>query len=155
MEGSKGPAERSRRCLDLLVKHSRSAGGHLFLLADRQPQIAAERGERDLPGHIELQTRELLASLMRAEDDDDSHTMSETASDEGDSSQAADWTGDSGEQYRTCMLVHEEKTGRAIVGAAVLRVDPDSSFVMPHDLAVELSRFLFASGDVSAFIAGA
>jgi hypothetical protein len=53
------------------------------------------------------------------------------------------------------MLVHEEKTGRAIVGAAVLRVDPDSSFVMPHDLAVELSRFLFASGDVSAFIAGA
>jgi hypothetical protein len=155
MEGCKGPAERSRRCLDLLVKHSRSAGGHLFLLADRQPQIAAERGERDLPGHIELQTRELLASLMRAEDDDDSHTMSETASDEGDSSQAADWTGDSGEQYRTCMLVHEEKTGRAIVGAAVLRVDPDSSFVMPHDLAVELSRFLFASGDVSAFIAGA
>jgi hypothetical protein len=151
MEGCRGPSERNQRCLELLIKHSRSVGGHLFLLSDGQPLLAAQDDDRELPERAELDARQLLCALMREPEDGASATGTQSGDDTASQSNS-DGDDDGGDEYHTCLLMHDDVScRRTVVGAVVLRVDPQQPFAMPHEVAGELSRFIFGSGDVSGF----
>ena len=153
MEGCQGPRERAQRCLELLVKRSRSLGGFLFTLVDQLPQVTSTLDDRELPERIERMVLEYLQDEMRAHGVTETLTATQLGDDHVD--MTADWTSDAGALYRPIMLSHSADEGYAIVGVAVLRVDAKNTFVPPLELASDLSRFVYDQGDVSAFIAAA
>jgi hypothetical protein len=144
------PAERAERMLELLVKQSGVQEGYLYGVSGHSPTIAARRAHSELPPKIDSLAREYLFAEINEQDvtksGDDLQTSSEGS---------VDWIGERGERYRPVLLCHPAGDSFAIVGLALLVIEPSSVFVYPAQLAVELSRFAFDSGDISVLMAPA
>ena len=142
------PAERSHRMLELLAQQSGVRMGFLYGVTGQTPVISAKLGQHELPARIDALAREYLFNEINEQDvtksGEDLQT-SETVN--------AEWTGEHGERYRPVPLSHPTDEGFAIVGLALLVIEREAAFVYPAQLASELSRFAFDSGDVSVLLA--
>ena len=144
------PAERAARILELLVQQSGVQEGFLYGVTGQTPTIAARRAQGELSPKIDALAREYLFAEINEQDVTKSGDDLHTSSDGG-----GDWVGERGERYRPVLLCHPTGDSFAIVGLALLVIEPDSVFVYPAQLAVELSRFAFDSGDISVLMAPA
>jgi hypothetical protein len=141
------PAERARRMLELLAQQSGVRAGFLYGVAGQTPRITAKLGPLDVPPRIDALAREYLFAEMNEQDVTKSGEELQT------SETHSDWVGVNGERYRPVPLSHPVEEGFAIVGLALLVIEPDAAFVYPAQLAAELSRFAYDSGDVSILLA--
>jgi hypothetical protein len=141
------PKERAQRMLDLLVQQSGVREGFLYGIAGHAPVIAARVGRDEPPVSIDAAAREYL--FLEITEQDVTKSGEELLS----SDPTAEWIGERGERYRPIPLCHPTDDGFAVVGLALLVIEPGTSFVYPAQLASELSRFAFDSGDVSVFMA--
>jgi hypothetical protein len=157
MEGCRGPQERAQRGIELLVKTSRSSQGFLYMLVDKGPALVAQLADREIPTEIETLAREALLDEMRSQTEGHTQTVTVTlmGDPEGDDSGTAPspsdlWTRENGERYRPVLLSHATADGFITVGLAVLLEDPSQPFIYPAQLAADLSRHAYDSGDASA-----
>jgi hypothetical protein len=157
MEGCRGPQERAQRGIELLVKTSRSSQGFLYMLVDKGPALVAQLADREIPTEIETLAREALLDEMRSQTEGHTQTVTVTlmGDPEGDDSGTAPspsdlWTRENGERYRPVLLSHATADGFITVGLAVLLEDPSQAFIYPAQLAADLSRHAYDSGDASA-----
>jgi hypothetical protein len=153
MEGCHGPNERALRSLRLLLKASGTREGFLFTLAEGSAVLSAQVAERELPPQVSGLARDFLTR-------ETTHAMTQTMTatleatpEEAAPAPSTDWTSEWGQAYRPVLLSHQSDQGYTVVGLAVLAVDPTKPFAYPEQLAQDLSRFAYDSGDVSGFIA--
>jgi hypothetical protein len=142
------PAERSQRMLELLAQQSGVRSGFLYGVSGQTPVISAKLGHHELPARIDALAREYLFNEINEQDVTKSGEELQTTD-----TVNAEWTGEDGERYRPVPLSHPTDLGFAIVGLALLVIEREMVFIYPAQLASELSRFAFDSGDVSVLIA--
>ena len=142
------PAERSQRMLELLAQQSGVRLGFLYGVVGQTPVISAKLGHHELPARIDALAREYLFNEINEQDVTKSGEELQTTE-----TVNAEWTGEHGERYRPVPLSHPTDEGFAIVGLALLVIEREMSFVYPAQLASELSRFAFDSGDMSVLLA--
>ena len=145
------PSERAQRMLELLIKQSGVDAGFLYGVVGHTPVISARIGQDEPPGRVDAFAREYLFNEINEQDVTKSAEDPNTTS-EG---QGADWVGERGERYRPVLLCHSTGDAFAIVGLALLVIEPGATFIYPSHLAAELSRFAFDSGDISVLMAPA
>jgi hypothetical protein len=162
MEGCRGPKDRAQRGIELMVKSSGCRQGFLYMLVDKGPTLVAQLADRELPSEIETLAREALLGEMHSQTEGHTQTvtvtlMGDLEDGDGDSGDALSpgeaWTRDNGERYRPVMLTHAGPDGFITVGLAVLLEEPDRPFIYPAQLAADLSRHAYDSGDASAVTA--
>jgi hypothetical protein len=141
------PAERSQRMLELLAQQSGVRHGFLYGVVGQTPTISARLGHADLPARIDALAREYLLNEINEQD------VTKSGEDLRTSESNAEWTGEHGERYRPVPLSHPTDEGFAVVGLALLVIEREMVFVYPAQLAAELSRFAFDSGDISVLLA--
>jgi hypothetical protein len=144
MDDCKGPQERAKCALEMLVKQSNSLGGFLYTIQKEGPVLSAHSGDVPPPYGIERSARERLeAELERSEDntaDEDDAEFSLIGTTE--------WTGLQDDTYHPVVLGHNTQEGYAITGMAVLRLDLSRKFKFPAETVVAISKAFLGHGDV-------
>ncbi len=141
--------ERSRCILELLIEHSGTTKGFLYLMHDDGPQIAAQVGDARPPKGLE----DTVQAYLKAELDHSENVTVTGVEPQSTIGTATCWTGYGGEEYRPMLLGHHTKEGYFITGIAVLLLDPTRKFRFPIGLIVAISKHLRAQEEVVSLMA--
>ena len=151
------PRERARLGLDFLVARSGALGGFLYAIEPEGPVLAAQNGVDEPPvGLTAAVSEHLRVDKMEVETTgDDGATAIETG---GSAQTCAIFTtfasvAGPGRELRPCVVGHVANERFAITGLAILVVDPSKPYAVPTDVAWQLSRSWFDSGDVTSMTA--
>jgi serine/threonine-protein kinase len=138
LESCRTPEMRANVALTLLLEHSRTEGGFLFVLGQLGPTCVARAKEAEPSDAIIALVRSYVAQELG---DESITTGSEDEPGMETTSVAATWREANGSEYRPLLLTHYAD-GKLIVSAvAVLRVGAATPFVHPGQVASDLSRY--------------
>ncbi len=146
----RGPQDRMRRALEVLVTQSDCMGGFLYTMHARGPVLCAQHGNVLPPAEMD----EVAKQHLQAETDDSSDITMTVADLAATSASQLGWTNHRGEEYCPVLLGHEKEDGFCITGLAVLLPHPGKRFVLPVEAAAVVSRGLLEAGDVTAVLTG-
>jgi tetratricopeptide (TPR) repeat protein len=141
--------ERYRRILELLIEHSGTAKGFLYLMQDDGPRFVAQIGNAQPPKGLE----DTVRTYLKAELDHSENVTVTGVEPDSTIGTATCWTGYGGEEYRPLLLGHHTKEGYLITGIAVLLLDPTRKFRFPIGLIVAISKHLREQEEVVSLMA--
>jgi hypothetical protein len=136
LERCRSPEMRANVALSLLLEHSQTESGFLFVLGPLAPTCIARVKEGEPSEAILGLVRAYVAQELG--DDDGDTTGSEDAP--SMKSLAETWREANGHEYRPLLLSHYADGKLIVSGVAVLRAGATTQFVHPGQVATDLSR---------------
>jgi tetratricopeptide (TPR) repeat protein len=136
---------RAQQGLRLLVEHTDSTGGYLYMLERDGLSLRAQHGQQ-----APLKNMDQLASAYLAAELDEEDDVTATGSAATGSSTL--WASAEG-RYVPLILAHTGEQGRLITGIALLYMAADHSFIAPGALVPALSRALGDASEVHTAVA--
>jgi hypothetical protein len=130
------PQMRAERALQMLLKHSGSHTGCLYLIKGQEAALVAHVGMGP--------TADLTAGVLELIDAEVRQRGLVTASVDEDASSTSKLVA----MHSLVLLCHQTSGGIAVSGVAALEVTTGTRFVHPGALAARLSRMLTEAGDV-------
>jgi hypothetical protein len=137
LESCRTPEMRANVALTLLLEHSRTESGFLFVLGQLGPTCVARAKEGDPSDAI----IELVRSYVAQELGDESITTGSEDEPGMETTVAATWREANGGEYRPLLLTHYADGKLIVSGVAVLRIGAAAAFVHPGQVASDLSRY--------------
>jgi len=153
------PRDRARLGLDMLLERSGAVAGFLYAIEAAGPVLAAQSSPLDPPTGLAV----AVAAHLRMEAADVDTTGIGVASSASEACTVAEsgaaflGLGRPGSELRSCVIGHATSRGFEVTGLAILEIQAGKSYSVPADVASQLSRSWFDSGDVTsitAWIAG-
>ncbi|MBN1653564.1 MAG: protein kinase [Deltaproteobacteria bacterium] len=138
------PQKRAEKALDLLIQHSNSKGGFLYIVQRNGPVLVAQSGDYSPPANMESKVRLRLSDEI----DDQQHITATGSTMKSSSCSVSMWSDGQGGEYLPILIADHTDKGFIIAGIAVLRKDPEKVFCYPAEAVVAVSRVLLESGDV-------
>jgi hypothetical protein len=137
LESCRTPEMRANVALTLLLEHSRTESGFLFVLGQLGPTCVARAKEGEPSDAIV----ELVRSYVAQELGDESITTGSEDEPGMETTVAATWREANGSEYRPLLLTHYADGKLIVSGVAVLRIGAAAAFVHPGQVASDLSRY--------------
>jgi hypothetical protein len=137
LESCRTPEMRANVALTLLLEHSRTESGFLFVLGQLGPTCVARAKEGEPSDAI----IELVRSYVAQELGDESITTGSEDEPGMETTVAATWREANGGEYRPLLLTHYADGKLIVSGVAVLRIGAAAAFVHPGQVASDLSRY--------------
>jgi hypothetical protein len=142
LDACRDPAERARRSLEMLARHSGASGGLLYTRRADGLVRASQVGRVEASPSLEEWVKQYFQSEGVAADATRSIALAPNHA-----GFDAVWHGAGGERYIPVLLSHDSDRKLALTGLAVLAIEAHCRFVYPSRLAAELSRFAARTAD--------
>jgi Protein kinase domain/AAA ATPase domain len=146
MTGAQRSEDRAKRALRLLCEARAAAGGHLYLVGQDRPQLAASYGTVESPGNLVDFVRDYLAQEQSRAD-----TMTEIATGTllGEAEAAQSTVSAGGADYELLLLTCIVEGEGVVAGvAAIVKGERRVHYIKQTQLLNTLAAHLIQSGDV-------
>ncbi|HMJ14898.1 MAG TPA: hypothetical protein VK524_25975, partial [Polyangiaceae bacterium] len=143
LEKSHTTSDRAQSCLEALTHHSGAKSAILYLNQGGGLVCSARLGAAPNDAHLQQRVEDYFLSES-TEHDVTRSILGPVAV----PATSGEWRGANGERYVPVLLSHRTPEGMALIGVAVLVVEPGASFLYPGRFAAEFSRSALAAHDV-------